>query len=161
MGVFLILFLSLAFFWIAWQDLKHRNVLVISFIICYLLTGIFLSLYQKPNWDNVLLNLAIVGFMVSFTGIYYILRYRLKFIERLKRSIGLGDIAMVPFLVLYFGPYGLLLFLVISFSLCLFYWVLAKKGQGKSLLVPLAGIQSLMLPVLLWYDFFNQHLITY
>ncbi len=151
MKVFLILFLSLTFFWIAWQDLKHRNVLVISFIICYLLAGIFLNLYKKPNWNDILFNLAIVGFMVSFTGIYYILRYRLKFIERLKRSIGLGDMAMVPILVLYFGSYGFLLFLLISFSLCLLYWVLAQKNQ----LIPLAGIQSLMLPVLLWYGFFT------
>ncbi len=155
MEVFLIVLLSVIFFWIAWQDLKSKNVFLASFLIGYIVIGVFLGFFQQLVIEDILMNLAIVGFMSSIVGIYYILRYRQKFVSRINSSIGLGDLLMLPFLILYFAPYGFVLFLIISFLVSILYWMVLKTLSGKEVLIPLAGIQSLLIPVLLWYDFLN------
>lgn len=155
MELSLVIVLTLIFLWISWQDITEQKVLIISFIICYIACGIYFIFYQIPVTYNVYLNLAIIGLMVSVTGIYYTLRYRQKMIKQIKASVGAGDILMIPILILFFDPYGLLLFLVLSFTFCLLYWMLAKTISGRNPLIPLAGIQSFFLPILLWYEFFK------
>lgn len=153
MEVFLILLLSFVFFWIAWQDFKNRNVLLISFMIGYGVLGVYFGFYQKPVQGHVLMNLSITGFIGSITGMYYLIKYGQGFAKRIKTSIGLGDMMMLPILVFYFQPGGFVRFLIISFLVSILYWWITKVSLGKDVLIPLAGIQSLFIPFMFWYEF--------
>ena len=155
MDVLLLVISSLAFFWIAWQDFKAKNVLVFSFFIVYVFIGLYIWKYTFPLVENVYINLAVIGFMFSTVGLYYIVRYGLNFHKRLSNSIGLGDLLMLPLIVFVFNPLGFVGFLIISFVASIFYWWILKVFKKRESLIPLAGIQSLFIPCVLWYNLLN------
>ena len=139
------LLLFLCYGWITWQDFKTREVYLISFILLGGLLAIRFIFTKIPDIELVLANCAILGIILSMLVFYYLIRYGLKFLERLKSGMGFGDILMIPVLITCFSPFNFILFLVVSLMISLIYWTFNQMEAT----VPLAGIQALLLNLII------------
>lgn len=155
------LFLFLGYGWITWQDFKLREVYLISYILIWgLLTTKFIFL-KSIDLGVVKVNCAILGIVLSSLVFYYLLRYGLNFLERLKTGIGFGDILLLPVLITSFSPFNFVLFLVVSLLISLIYWTVNQLLISKEPTVPLAGIQTLLLNLIIIMEltgYFNSYI---
>lgn len=154
------LLLFFCYGWITWQDFKSREVYLVSFVLLSLLIAIRSILVITPDAELIQTNCAILGIIVSMVALYYILRYGLKFIERLKSGIGLGDILLIPVLLICFSSFNLILFLVLSILISLLYWIVNQFTNSKESTIPLAGIQTLLLNIIIILEqtgYFNSY----
>ena len=90
---------------------------------------------------EIILNTLFLTGVLSLTFIYYLLRYREMVYQRIKQSVGWGDILLLPFLLVScsFGNFVVFFLLSLLGSLV---WFLSTGGLLKPKTIPLAGIQS-------------------
>lgn len=143
------LLLTGGFLWITWQDIKYRKVYLYSYLMIYALYGIRFMLFKHPPMDAVWINLLVTGILVVTLLLYYLLRYGFKTGNKIKSSIGIGDLLLIPVLTASFSPGNFVLFLIISFIIALSYGIISRLASKRDLTIPLAGIQSLLLAILL------------
>lgn len=149
MGIWITLFLFLGYGWITWQDFKSREVYLISYILIWGLLVIKFIFLKSFDLETVKVNGAILGIVLSLLVSYYLLRYGLNFMERLKTGIGFGDILILPVLVANFSTFNFVLFLIVSLLISLIYWGVNQLSTPKEPTVPLAGIQALLLNLII------------
>lgn len=138
-----------SFIWIAWQDFKSRKVYLFGYGIIYILYAVKLSFFGHPAMNLVWVNVMIIFILASTLTLYYLLRYKNRMWSRMKASIGTGDLLMIPVLTAAFSTGNFVLFLISSCLVALCY-SLANQQTGKTdTTIPLAGIQSLLLSILL------------
>ncbi len=143
------LLLTGGFLWITWQDIKYRKVYLYSYLMIYALYGIRFMLFKHPPMDVVWINLLVTGILVVTLLLYYLLRYGFKTGNKIKSSIGIGDLLLIPVLTASFSPGNFVLFLIISFIIALSYGIISRSASKRDLTIPLAGIQSLLLAIVL------------
>ena len=140
------------FLWITWQDIKYRKVYLYSYLMIYALYGIRFMLFKHPPLDVVWINLLVTGILVVTLLLYYLLRYGFKTGNKIKSSIGMGDLLLIPVLAASFSPGNFVLFLIISFVIALSYGIIIRLIRKRDITIPLAGIQSLLLSFLLTFE---------
>ena len=147
--VLLITYLS-----ICYQDFKTREVYLITYAILY---GIFLIAILTNrfalNIDFIIINACVLVAVICLLLMYYILRYQDATVIRLKASVGWGDVLMLPSFIVCFSPGNLIFVFVISLVLSLIFYVVSNSKSSSIKTIPLAGIQSLVLSILLCADF--------
>jgi Ni/Fe-hydrogenase subunit HybB-like protein len=85
--------------------------------------------------------------------IYYYLKYQQATVNRLKASVGWGDVLMLPAFIVSFSPGNLIFVFILSLMLSLIYNLISNSGSPGKKTIPLAGIQSIVLFALLIADF--------
>jgi hypothetical protein len=139
----LILILALVFI----EDLLKRQVHLYLFVIGITI-ALIKSLSTNNSFSNILINASFIGLQIGTILVYGIIKgYGYKVFNRL---FGIGDILMWGILVFLFSPLHFILFFVGSLFLSLlFHFLLSQFQTNQSILVPLAGNQSLCLLLLL------------
>lgn len=138
-----------SFIWIAWQDLKSRKVYLFGYGIIYILYTVKLSFLDHPAMNLIWINLMIIFILATSLALYYLLRYRNRMWSRMKVSIGPGDLLLVPVLAAAFSTGNFVLFLILSCLAALCYSLFNQQISKTDTTIPLAGIQSLLLSILL------------
>jgi len=152
--------LFLCYGWITLQDFKTREVYLISFLLLGVLLSAKSIFVIMPDTELIQANCAVLGIIVSMVALYYMFRYGLKFMEKLKSGIGLGDLLLVPVLVVCFSPFNFILFLILSLFVSLFFWAVSHTSNSKEATVPFAGIQTLLLNIVIIMEqtgYFNSY----
>ena len=132
---------------IALQDFKSRAVYWWWFPITLAgLIGVWKSFYGtflfvEDSW----VNLAITMVVVSLTALIYLVRKGLSGLNTLKRSIGVGDLVMVPILMYSFSPLNYLVFFISSLVIAIIGYFMLTSKSGAENTIPLAGCWSIML----------------
>lgn len=138
---------------ICYQDFKAREVYLLTYFVLY---GLFLMAVVTNrillNIDFIIINSCILVAVTCLLVMYYLVRYRIASLSRLKASVGWGDILMVPAFVVSFSPANLMVVFFLSLVLSLIYHVVTNLRSSSVKTIPLAGIQSLVLSVLLCVD---------
>ena len=127
---------------IVWQDFKYRKIYLAGIILMYLLLAVKLVKMPHIDWEFLLLNVILIC-IISISVILFFL-FRGNFWQRIRASIGLGDILLLPLFIICFSFVNLLIFLIVSSIIAILFGIISKKKE-----IPLAGIQSLlMMPIL-------------
>ena len=143
--VFIVLFSVLVF--ISYTDFKERKVFLINLFICFL-SITYIHYKNTAVFEvyiyTILLNAFIVGIILSILFLYS----RFKLQQKLSNVLGLGDILFFFIIASGFPTVSFLIIFVLSlvFSLILY---LVLQTVLKSNTVPLAGLQSVFLLVVL------------
>jgi hypothetical protein len=150
---------------ISYQDFKAREVSLLTFCILYLflITSNFFDRFSL-SLDNILINLFVTMAVTSLLFSYYIIKYGDKYVSQLKSSIGLGDVLMIPAFLLSFSPFNMILVFILTLLLSLLYHLIIKFKDSTTETIPLAGIQSLILSIILITDtleYFNMKVDLY
>lgn len=139
---------------ICYQDFKAGEVYLITYAILYslfllavLTNRIFL------NTDFIIINTCIWVAVICLLLMYYILRYQNATVIRLKASVGWGDVLMLPAFIVCFSPGNLIVVFVLSLVLSLIFYAVSNSRSSHIKTIPLAGIQALVLSVLMCADF--------
>lgn len=154
MSVLFPIVLQITYLSIGYQDFKAREVYLLTYAILY---GIFLiailSNQFALNIDFIIINSCILVAVICLLLMYYIVRYQDKTVIRLKASVGWGDILMLPAFLICFSPGNLIVVFVLTLVLSLFFHVVGYLCSSQAKTIPLAGIQSVVLSILLYADF--------
>jgi uncharacterized membrane protein YhaH (DUF805 family) len=140
------------------QDLNHRRVSTLIMLGLSILSAILsMKILSRPEWtETVIMNSGVVISLLVFSVMTQLIVRRIA-------GIGLGDVWMLLICVPAMSPSLLLPFLLTSFLLSLILFLLLK-GSGKSWeSIPLAGIISLCLAILIGADLlfeFNRYSFT-
>ena len=154
----IITFLSLGF--IAVQDFVSRSVYWWLFVFLFIGVLFFLpGIEEQPfNLSAVLANICLLLMVVSLTGMYYFVVYRRLAFSKIKGSVGLGDLLMLPVFIVSFSPVNFIFFFIVSIVIALVGSIIQgviRKGINT---IPLAGYWSLMLLICFigaWAGFIN------
>lgn len=140
MKTLLILILSANLFWIAYQDFKSREILIVSYLSLFAICISYLILfYEKPNgmiFAGNGLVLSLLG--LGITSIYTIKK---KKKEPIWNMFGLGDVLILLSMAIV-SHTSVLLFLIISSSFFSIVLQLFNSKKEKNNL-PFAGYFSL------------------
>jgi hypothetical protein len=154
MSVLFPILLLIAYLSICYQDFKAREVYLLTYAVLY---GVFLiSILSNRfalNIDFVIINTCILVAVICLLLVYYILRYQDTTVIRLKASVGWGDVLMLPAFIVCFSPGNLIVVFIFSLVLSLAFYVVSNSRSSRVKTIPLAGIQALVLSVLLSADF--------
>ena len=156
MSVLFPILLLIIYLSICYQDFKAREVYLLTYTVLY---GVFLIAILTNrfalNIDFIIINTCILAAVICLLLMYYILRYQDATVIRLKASVGWGDVLMLPAFIVCFSPGNLILVFVLSLVLSLIFYVVSNSRSSRVKTIPLAGIQALVLSVLLCADFFG------
>jgi len=154
MSAIISILLLITYLSICYQDFKAREVYLFTYAILY---GIFLIAVLTNrfplNIDFIIINTCIWIAVICLLLMYYILRYQDTTVIRLKASVGWGDILMLPAFIVCFSPGNLIVVFVLSLVLSLIFYLISNSRSSRVKTIPLAGIQSLILSILLCADF--------
>nr|WP_319511357.1 hypothetical protein [uncultured Draconibacterium sp.] len=134
---------------IAWQDFASRSVYWWWFIVLFVGTISF-TISKHPegfNWINILVNVCLVLLVSATAALYYFIRYTGRAFGKLKTSIGLGDFAMLPSLILIFSPVNFLLFFITTIVVGIIGSVISVALKKNNTNIPLAGYWAVSLLV--------------
>jgi hypothetical protein len=115
----------------------------LALVILFVVAAVDKTLPLKPY--SIIFNLIFLTSVTSTTLIYYMLRYGGKSFDRLKQSIGLGDILLIPFWIVSFSPANFIVLLTASFLLSLVGYAIMYLRTAEKITIPLAGIQSVIM----------------
>lgn len=156
MSVLFSILILVTYLSICYQDFKHREVYLFTYAVLYSIFLIAILTNRFPlNIDFIIINTCILVAVICLLLIYYLLRYQDATVIRLKASVGWGDILMLPAFVVCFSPGNLIVVFILSLVLSLIFFVVSNSRPSRVKTIPLAGIQSLVLSVLLFADFFG------
>nr|WP_319570060.1 hypothetical protein [uncultured Draconibacterium sp.] len=132
---------------IAYQDFTSRSVYWWWFIVLFLgaITFTISKDTEGVEWTNILVNVCLVLLVSAAAGLYYFLRYTGRALGKLKNSIGLGDFAMLPTLILIFSPFNFLLFFIATILVSIIGSVITVVLKKKNTSIPLAGYWAVSL----------------
>jgi len=157
MNWILVIFLSIIFLLIAYQDIKYRHIhIILPILTC---AGAIALNYINFSLVNILSTLVFLA-IVFLTMIIYFSVKRNKFINVLKGDIGLGDIVLLIAFIPLFAFRNYILFFTsgMVFSLLLFA-IFHKFYKQKT--IPLAGYLSIyMFFILLISEFSSVNLFN-
>ncbi|TKG91597.1 hypothetical protein EYV94_21470 [Puteibacter caeruleilacunae] len=149
--VFWLIFIVMSCCAIAVQDFKNRA--VYWWLFPLLLLGMLGYAYQVSgkviSWDNLMVNLIVAITVTALCSLYYLVRYGLNGFERLYESIGMGDMVMLPVLLVSFSPLNFIVFMVGSLFIALLGFALVSTSRRNELTIPLAGYWAILLLVVL------------
>ena len=135
---------------ICYQDFKAREVYLLAYLILY---GLLLLAVLKTrvflNIDFFIINSCILFAVTCILVMYYLIRYPHSTLSKLKTSVGWGDVLMLPAFIVSFSPVNLIVVFILSLVLSLIYYVVSNTCSSRVKTIPLAGIQSLVLSVIL------------
>ncbi|MCB2196739.1 MAG: hypothetical protein KQH79_12825 [Bacteroidetes bacterium] len=161
----ILLLIILAF--IVYQDFRFKAVSWIFFPVGFVL-GIVVALLEV-NLHNLLINSATILLFLIFQLAIIMLFTRLKYkkTKNVFNSVfGLGDILFLTMIVPFFSPINFLLYFILSLIFTLVTFILFSKTRVlKSPRVPLAGLQSMFLIIVIIsqiickFSFYNDFLI--
>lgn len=156
--ILLKLFLIFVLIMIVYQDLRFQAVSWIFFVIGFALT---LIMSIKENYlTDLLVNSTINSLFILFQlSIIYLFTW-IKFKKRsniFKSVFGLGDFLFLIMIIPLFSPLNFVVFFITSAIFTLFvyfilYWIKIYNKQR----VPLAGLQSLFLFIVLISQIFSK-----
>jgi hypothetical protein len=147
MPVVLTVFITANFLGICWQDFKSRQIYLANYLVLYLLylvSVIFGIFTVKP--DNIILNMHLSLIILSMLFMYYLIRYKTEAFRRIKSSIGVGDVMMLPVFMISFSVFNFVAVYMISLIISLVY-SLGTVSFKRNSTVPFAGIQAIILTV--------------
>ncbi len=138
---------------IACQDFKDREVSVLNYFSLYILlsTATYINRHSL-NFNFIIINSLVLSAVTSLLLTYYLIKYKKKSFFKLKSSIGLGDVLMIPAFIVSFSPFNMIVVIIISLIISLLYNLIINFRQIILKTIPLAGILSLMLSLLLIAD---------
>lgn len=148
---------------ISYQDFRYRGVYWILFPVLSLL--FLLIKYRQTGWDTTWQDAAYgMGFLILqliLVWLYFIVKER-KLVNVIDSYIGLGDILFLVVLAFYLSPVNYVLFYIFSLVLVLVY-VLAVRNMTwiDHKHIPLAGLQSAFLSMLILWDMITSQLDLY
>lgn len=149
-----LLLITLAF--LAFQDIKYRAISWWLIPVILLLLGFRLleqNVFIEDIVFNMSINLLLIMIQLLLVTIYFSLKER-RFVNIIDKYLGLGDILFFLSCSVAFKYDMYIMFLLFSFLTAIvvafFYMKLFKK---KTILIPLAGIMSINLILLISIDF--------
>lgn len=156
MSTLFIILLVIIYLLICYQDFKSREVYLLAYIVLYgIYAGAIIASSLPVNIDFVIINSCLLIAVTSLLFMYYVVRYSTFAIIKLRASIGLGDVLLLPAFVISFSPGNLILVFVFSLIISLVYHAFKVIRPDGIKTIPLAGIQSFLLSVILIADFFE------
>lgn len=134
---------------IAWQDLKSRSVYWWLFLALFIFAvGSHIIWFGKSfNLSHLIANFCILLAVTSLAALSYIIRFGLAGIQKLRNSLGTGDLAMLPIFIYLFAPANMILFFLISFMIALTCHSILVVMSKREITIPMAAYWS----ILLWF----------
>lgn len=153
--VILLFFCTLSLLFTAYQDFKDRLVYVVLFPVSFLLCGVFsfVELSVSVFLKHFLINLGLILLNFLLLTLYFSIKNK-KIISIINQQFGLGDLLFLFVLAAVFSPFDFVLFLIISSFASLIFVLTVKAFKNKTVSVPFAGIQSVLLCFLYLHAFF-------
>jgi len=141
---------------ICYQDFKAREVYIYTFLVLYVLFFLYWRTDRTfLNIDFIIINSCILIAATCLLLVYYLVKYKLKSLSRLKASVGWGDVFMIPAFIVSFSSSNLLVVFIFSLIISLGYHLIGSFRSGYRNTIPLAGIQSLILALFMSAEFFG------
>ncbi|MBN8696063.1 MAG: hypothetical protein J0L87_06000 [Bacteroidetes bacterium] len=141
---------------IAFQDFKFRAIswYLLPLILFLLLYKGLCILENEVLVKNSSFNLAFV--IIQFVGLTVYMSIKNKKIVNIVNSyIGLGDLLFFVVICVAFSPFNFILFFVVSNILTLIIFTIYKIFISRTVEeIPLAGAQSIMFQLLIFYNMF-------
>lgn len=146
--------LLIAYLSICYQDFKSREVYLFTYLVLYVLFVCTILTNQLfLNIDFIIINSCILVAVTCLLLMYYYLKYQHATVNRLKASVGWGDVLMLPAFIVSFSPVNLIVVFILSLLLSLTFHLISNSRSSSKKTIPLAGIQSMVLSVLLIANF--------
>ena len=145
LNVYINLFLIFVLSSIVWQDFRCRKMYLVSVIFLYLF--LVLKLVRMPfiDWYFISLNFIFSCIIAILIFLYCLLSSWKNFWQKIQSSIGLGELLILPLFIVFYSFANYITFLTVSFIISLLFSMISKNK-----IVPVAGIQGLlMIPVLI------------
>jgi hypothetical protein len=138
---------------ISYQDFKYRAV---SWILFPVLTGLFVLdhfTYRTFTLSRFafFFNLTFIMLQLVLLTVYFSVKNK-KYVKIWEAHLGLGDILFFVILSLILTPFNFLLFYISSLVMALAFVFISSKNTATPLTIPLAGIQSALLALLIGVD---------
>jgi small-conductance mechanosensitive channel len=138
------------------QDIRFRAVSWLFFpvlALLYVIHGLVSGLYLKEVLFNTALNVAFLLVVFIMVWLYISLRKR-RFVHLPDKFIGWGDILFLLCICFYFTLLNFILFYVVSLLVIVVLWLIwiTIRPRVADRHVPLAGLQALILSVVLMID---------
>jgi len=157
----LLIFISLGL--ICYQDMRYRAV----YWICFPVLSVLLFFLKKEYagfsiaLTESCYGLLFIGAQVFLLWLYFSMKNK-RLVNITRNYLGLGDILFLLAIAFYLSPVNYILFYVGSLIIVLLYTltqhVLLKKVNPE---IPLAGLQALILGVVLIFSIINPSLKLY
>jgi hypothetical protein len=152
--VLLIILLLLIFY----EDFKERLISLWKVSLCLLLGGILN--FSKVNFTVFLVNISInVGFILILFSVLF-LYARIKMKKEIFKVFGVGDLLFFLVFASSLPTISFIVLFIFSLFFSLIVFLILKKKTTQST-VPLAGLQSLFLALILSVNLFNKELQLY
>lgn len=137
---------------IAYQDFKERAISLWVFIVLFLLKSVF-YVFKLTTFDEIALaiNLCYLGILFLMVFLYFFLRYKKDSINRIKNSIGSGDIVILVYLAFALPSLFFMVFIQLGIVLSLLTH-LVIRFFGNQKLIPFAGYLAIIYAVTLIGD---------
>jgi hypothetical protein len=144
---------------IVYQDFKFRAV---SWILFPLLAAIILLenifIHALPVFaDFYLINFGFIAVQLVLITLYFSLRNK-RWVKLWEQHLGAGDILFFLILCLFFSPVNFLLFYLGSLIVTVVVVLVLRRVRTDMNVIPLAGIQSGLLAVLIVASLFTNTL---
>jgi hypothetical protein len=141
---------------VSWEDFVGRAVHAILFPLVLILS-IGYS-YQRLSMDEILFNVLVSGcfLLVQASALlfYFMIKHK-RWVNITNDYLGWGDVLFLIVILPFFSPAAYLLFYLISLMSTIILVLLYRAISKNELkFIPLAGIQSVMLVVVLAYHQF-------
>lgn len=154
MSLILSVLILIAYLSISYQDFKTREVYLLTYLVLYFL--VFTAVVTNPgslNVDYLIINSCMLLASTCLLVAYYLVRYGQASLSRLKASVGWGDVLMLPAFVISFSPVNMIVVFNLSLLAALIYHLICGSRSSGVQTIPLAGIQALVLSIVLIADF--------
>ena len=142
---------------IAIEDITRRSVYFFWFIIAFIgaLGFIISSSGTSILFSTILTNMVICLFVALLTIGFYFLKHKQNCINFLQNSIGLGDLIILPVIIISFSPINFILFCISTIIITLIGYNFYQLSKNKEVTIPLAGFWSLGLIISIILSIFN------
>lgn len=149
---------------IIYQDFRERAVYWFLFPVL-LIIGLWLSGQNSFEWEQIALSFSFNIIILLSVGVYIAIKHK-KIRQFINRELGIGDILLFFILPFFMSALHYILFFVVTIFLSLIAGLVMSGNGDEQKTIPLAGIQSLGMIVLLGtsifydYDLYNEHKIV-
>lgn len=137
--------------WVAWEDFKYREVLVLLFPILAAVVILHAVLLGVFSITSVAINLFVLGIQLGLLNLLVYRRTK-KWLMHGGRWIGWGDVAFFLVLAFCFSTVNFVVFQLVSLVIILFSTIACIAFGRVVVQIPLAGGQALILAILYLTD---------
>lgn len=132
---------------IIYQDLKFRGISWFYYPILAIIAILQQIVEPSFHWTGILINWGICLVQILLITLVFSIREK-RLINITKNWLGWGDILFWLVYAMLLAPIHFLLFHVISMVIALIIAIIVQKAQKKDWVIPLAGLQAIVL--LIW-----------